>query len=218
MIGVLPLYAGMIVHHFRSEQPLSTRAFVIYLAVISPLAIAVALLVLRFLCREHPRDLNLRRGGAPSDLLAGLILSVVILVANVVSNQVLSQLLPNPPTDTSVRDLFVKLAGNRGLAILFLGLLIPLGAASEEVIRVFLLSRLWKVWASITGRLVAVFISACLFGLIHGYRGPAGVAWTAVFGLIMALYYLRFGRVAPLIIAHYATNALQVAVVIASSR
>jgi len=36
----------------------------------------------------------------------------------------------------------------------------------------------------------------------------------SIFGLIMALYYLRFGRVAPLILAHYLTNALQVIVTI----
>jgi len=90
--------------------------------------------------------------------------------------------------------------------------LIPLGAASEEVIRVFLLSRLWKAWPSNTGKLVGVVISACLFGLVHLYQGPVSATWTAIFGLIMALYYLRFGRVLPLILAHYLTNALQVVV------
>jgi membrane protease YdiL (CAAX protease family) len=77
---------------------------------------------------------------------------------------------------------------------------------------VFLLSRLWKVWHSTVGRLLAVFLSACLFGLIHLYQGPVGAAWTAIFGLIAALYYLWFGRVVPLMLAHYLTNALQVVV------
>ena len=85
-------------------------------------------------------------------------------------------------------------------------------AASEEVIRVFLLSRVWKAWPSTAGKFVTVIISACLFGFIHVYRGPVSVAWTAIFGLIMALYYLRFGRVVPLILAHYLTNAFQVVV------
>jgi membrane protease YdiL (CAAX protease family) len=211
MIGVVPLYSSAIIRHFWKDQPISTQGFVFYLAVISPLAIVIALLVLRFLCGENPRDLNLRPGKVPSDLLAALILSPVILVANVVSNQALSELLPDYAADTSVRNLFGELARNPGLLVLFLGLLIPLGAASEELIRAFLLSRLWKVWPSTTGKLAAVLVSAFLFGLIHGYRGPAGIAWSAIFGLIMALYYLRFGRVVPLIVAHYATNALQVA-------
>ena len=39
-----------------------------------------------------------------------------------------------------------------------------------------------------------------------------------IFGLIMAFYYLRFGRVVPLILAHYVTNALQVVVFSALAR
>jgi membrane protease YdiL (CAAX protease family) len=212
VIGVLPLYSSLIIYQLRRDQPLSIQGFIFYLAVISPLAIVIALLLLRFLCGENPRDLNLRPGKLSSDLLAALILSPVIIVANVISSYFLSELLPDSASDTSVRDLFVELAGNPGLLVLFLGLLIPLGAASEELIRVFLLSRWWKVWPSTTGKLVAVVISACLFGLIHVYRGPSSVAWTAIFGLIVALYYLRFGRAVPLILAHYVTNALQVVV------
>ena len=104
----------------------------------------------------------------------------------------------------------MELAGNPGLLVLFVGLLLWFGAISEEVIRVFLLSRLWKVWPSVTGKLIAVVISAGLFGLIHLYQGPVSARWTVVFGLIMALYYLRFGRGLPLIFAHYLTNALQI--------
>jgi len=212
VIGVLPLYSSLIAYQLRRGQPISVQGFIYYTAVISPLAIVIALLLLRFLCRENPRDLNLKPSRPSSDLIAALILFLVIIVANVVSNLLIPELLPNAASDTSIRSLFTALAGDRRLLVLFLGLLMPLAAASEEVVRVFLLSRLWQVWPSTAGKLVAVAVSACLFGLIHVYRGPASVLWTAVYGLISALYYLRFGRVAPLILAHYLTNALQVVV------
>jgi membrane protease YdiL (CAAX protease family) len=93
-----------------------------------------------------------------------------------------------------------------------------LGAASEEIIRAFLLSRLWKVWPSTAGKWLAVVISAGLFGLIHLYRGPVIATWTAIFGFIMALCYLRFGRLLPLVLAHYLTNALQLVVFAVSAR
>lgn len=67
--------------------------------------------------------------------------------------------------------------------------------------------------AATSARLVILVISAILFGLIHVYRGPIHVIWTTIFGLIMAFSYYRFGRVFPLIFAHYLTNALQVIVV-----
>lgn len=210
VLGVLPLYSSLIILQLRNEQELSLQAFTIYLAVIAPISIVVALLLLRFLCGESPRTLNLRPGRLSSDLLATLILSFVIIVANVISTGILSELLPESPSNASVRNLFMELANNPQLLVLFVGLLIFLGALSEEVVRALLLSRLWKVWPSTGGKLTAVVISACLFGLIHLYRGPVSIIWTAIFGVIAALYYLRFGRVVPLVLAHYVTNALQV--------
>jgi membrane protease YdiL (CAAX protease family) len=212
VLGVLPLYSGLIMIQILNEHQLSVRAFTVYLAVIAPLAIAVALLLMRLLCAENLRALNLRPGKLSSDLLAVLVLSLVIIVVNVISTRLLTELLPEARSNASVRNFFGELAGKPGLLVLFAGPLFFLGAASEEVIRVFLLSRLWKVWPSTPAKLVAIVISACLFGFIHLYRGPVGVAGAAIFGLIMALYYLRFGRVLPLMLAHYLTNTLQILV------
>lgn len=211
-IVVIPLYSSLIVTQLRRGQPPSTQGFILYLAVISPLAIVIALLLLRFLCGERPQDLNLSPGKLSSDFVATLLLSVFTLIANVASYSILSELLPGSG-DTGVRDLFLEMTKTpRSLAV-FAGPLILLGATSEELIRAFLLSRLWKVWGSHAGKALAVLISACLFGLIHVYRGPLHVAWTGIYGLIMGLYYLRFGRLVPLVLAHYVTNALQVLVV-----
>lgn len=218
VIGVLPLYTSLIIYQLQKGQPPSNQGFIFYLAVISPLSIVITLILLRFLCRENYRDLNLKPGTLYSDLLATLILSLVILIASVVSQYLLSELFPNFASNTSVRNLFMEKASNSVLLIVFVGPLVFLGAASEELIRVFLLSRLWKVWPSMTGKLIAVVISACLFGLIHVYRGPIHVVWTTIFGLLMAIYYLRFGRVVPLILAHYFTNALQIIIVAALAK
>jgi membrane protease YdiL (CAAX protease family) len=57
-----------------------------------------------------------------------------------------------------------------------------------------------------------VVVSAGLFGLVHLYQGPVHALWTGILGLIMALHYVRFGRVLPLVLAHYVTNALQIVV------
>jgi membrane protease YdiL (CAAX protease family) len=112
------------------------------------------------------------------DLLATVILSLVIIVASVVSTSFLSGLFPDSASNTSVRNLFVELASSPKLLALFVGLLLFLGAASEEVVRAFLLSRLWKVWPSTVGKSVAVVVSAGLFGLIHVYGtgAPSGPA------------------------------------------
>jgi membrane protease YdiL (CAAX protease family) len=55
-----------------------------------------------------------------------------------------------------------------------------------------------------------VLVSAVLFGLAHLYQGPGGMANTAISGLILGIVYMRFGRIWPLIIAHYLHDALQI--------
>jgi hypothetical protein len=85
VLGVLPLYAGLVLLELRGEGALSVRAFVMYLAVISPLSIAVVVLLLRVLCGESLRSLNLKPGRWPRDLRHALLLSLVVLVANVIS-------------------------------------------------------------------------------------------------------------------------------------
>ena len=218
VLGVLPLYWSLIAIELRNDQGISLQGFIFYLAVISPLSIVIVLLLLRFFCGESPRHLNLKAGTVSRDLLATVVLSVVIVCANVVSIGLLSTLLADSASNTNVRELFADLAGNPRLFALFVVLLLFLGAASEEVVRAFLLSRLWKVWPSSGGKSVAVLISAGLFGLIHHYQGAVHTVWAGIFGLIMALYYLRFGRVGPLIFAHYVTNAVQVVVFAANAR
>ena len=212
VLGVLPLYSMGVVLQLQRDLSISTRGFIFYLAVISPLSIAIVFLALRFICGERPGSLNLRPGRLSTDLLAALILCPVIIFANVISNSLLSGLIPESVPHTSVRDLFAELASDPPLLFLFLGLLLLLGAASEELSRAFLLSRLWKVWSTSTGKLVAVAISAGLFGLIHLYQGPVAVGRHTIFGLLTALYFLQFGRVVPLVLAHYLTNAFQVVV------
>jgi uncharacterized protein len=70
----------------------------------------------------------------------------------------------------------------------------------EEVVMVgYLLTRLreigWKTWHAVVG-------SALLRGSYHLYQGVGGFIGNAIMGVIFGLFFLRFKRVMPLIIAH----------------
>jgi uncharacterized protein len=74
-------------------------------------------------------------------------------------------------------------------------------ALQEEVIVVgFLFARLddlrWKPWAVLVA-------SALLRGSYHLYQGFGGFIGNAVMGIVFGLVYRRFGRVAPLVVAHF---------------
>ncbi len=205
-LGPLPVYAALF-----AARPYSPHDFILYSTVISAPIIIALLLLLRYLCGEKPRELNLKPGNWTSDLLAAVLLSVVTLAANIVSTGLVSQLLPAPP-NTGIINLFGWLDQNPGMMALFLGVLLWIGVAQEELTRVFLLSRLWKVWPSPPIRWGALLFAAGLFGLSHAWQGPTRIVCAGIYGLIMGAYYLRFGRIAPMIVSHYMTNALQVVV------
>jgi membrane protease YdiL (CAAX protease family) len=73
-------------------------------------------------------------------------------------------------------------------------------AALEEVIMIgFLFTRLrqlgWSVWA-------VVGVSAVIRGSYHLYQGFGGFVGNLVMGVVFGLVYLRWRRVAPLVVAH----------------
>jgi membrane protease YdiL (CAAX protease family) len=79
-------------------------------------------------------------------------------------------------------------------------------AAIEEVVVVgYLLSRLDKLgvrpWR-------AIVISAVIRGSYHLYQGAGAFIGNAVMGLIFGFLYRRWGRVTPLIIAHFLIDAV----------
>ncbi|MBN2566297.1 MAG: hypothetical protein JXB46_11360 [Candidatus Eisenbacteria bacterium] len=121
VLGVPPLYSILVVLQLRGGLAVSLKGFTFYLAVISPVSILIALLLLRFLCGESPRVLNLQAGKVSRDLLAALVLSVIIIVASVISTFFLSRLFANSASNASVSKLFAELAGNPRLLLLFAG-------------------------------------------------------------------------------------------------
>jgi membrane protease YdiL (CAAX protease family) len=73
-------------------------------------------------------------------------------------------------------------------------------AVLEEVIVVgYLVTRLWSMGVSLVWVVVA---SAVLRGSYHLYQGFGAFVGNAVMGVVFALFYLRFRRVMPLIVAH----------------
>lgn len=106
-------------------------------------------------------------------------------------------------------DLVNTLAENPWLAALFLGPAVFFVASSEELTRVFFITRWTKISSSKVWLGVGVFLSAFLFGLNHVAQGYAGVISVTLNALIMVLWYLRFGRIFHLIVAHYLYDAVQ---------
>jgi membrane protease YdiL (CAAX protease family) len=112
-------------------------------------------------------------------------------------------------TDVS-RD---KLATAEMLSPIPVAMIVPLavfiGVYEEIMFRGFLLSRLRRLFGvapdarAWCARLVAaVLVSAILFGLIHFYQGPLGMAQTFAVGLVLAYVAVARGAIWACIVAH----------------
>jgi membrane protease YdiL (CAAX protease family) len=212
-IGVLPSYILPVMAQLQSDQPLSVKDVSFYSIVLGGIMIVVILLLLRYLCDERIRDLNLREGKWWKDILVGIGLSALTLASLILLSNPINSMFPSEP-QSGMGDFFNEMVENPWLFAMIMGPMLIIGASVfEELTRVFLLTRLWNISSKKEWKWMAVILSAVLFGLGHMYQGPAGVVLTGISGLIMAIYYLIFGRVAPMMVAHYLHDALQFAMI-----
>ena len=212
-IGVLPSYISTILSYLQSGQPLSVKGAVLYSIVLGGIMIVVMLLLLRYLCGERIRDLNQREGKWWKDFLIGIGLSALTLASLILLSNPIHSMFPSEPQSGS-EPFFSEIVQNPWLFALVMGPVLIIGAGVfEELTRVFLLTRLWNISSNKVWKWMAVILSAVLFGLNHIYQGPAGVIMTGISGLIMAIYYLFFGRIAAMMTAHYLHDALQLAII-----
>jgi membrane protease YdiL (CAAX protease family) len=81
------------------------------------------------------------------------------------------------------------------------------GLAQELVMRAYLITRLEELLASTP---MALLFSTMLFIFYHGYEGTGAVIAVAVFGLIQAIIFCLFRRLAPIALAHALNNFIAI--------
>lgn len=210
LIGVIPAY--LIPFYFSMKD--STEGFppdsmLNYMIFFGGGMSLVLVLILRLLNGEKVKDLNLKDGVWWKDFLMGIALMVATLGVFMLTRNFISGLFP-PQQSSDLDPLFDRILNDTTFFLLLTGPGLLIGAGIfEELTRIFLLSRLWKIWENPIWCWATVLLSGILFGLMHSYQGPAGVLSTGISGLIMGIFYLRFGRIFPMVIAHYLHDALQ---------
>lgn len=201
-VGVLPVLALGIWMHLTRTDSYSLTQMLVYPLVFGGLDLLLIIALLNWLCRERLGNLNLLDGSAARDIGHGLALFFVLVGMSVLSQFTIDRWFARPPSG-DFSNLVNGLMDNPLLMLLWFGPVMWIGVAGfEEVTRTFLITRLIKVWPGIRGAVTAVVVSAALFGLAHIYQGWAGVISVGLMGLVKALYYLKWGRLWPLIVSH----------------
>jgi membrane protease YdiL (CAAX protease family) len=212
LLAYIPVYAFALWTNL-SESTLTLAQLFLYPLVLGGGSVVLILLLHRYGLGEPLSTLQLRPGRWYLDILAGVLLLVLALGLMLLQNIVSSSLFPakSEPLADELITLFRGIAGNPILIALWLGPVAWIGvAAFEELSRVFALNHLWRVWPKPLMKWIVLLASGFLFGLVHIYQSPLNMLFITLQGLLYGLYFLRFGRVWPLIIAHALYDSLQV--------
>lgn len=101
------------------------------------------------------------------------------------------------------------------LLILWFGPVLWLGIALyEELIRVFILTSLWKFSTNRIWTFTVIIIAASIIGLAHWSQGSYGIVTIGIKSLVIGFFFYRYKRLLPLIIAHVLYDGIQVAVLL----
>jgi hypothetical protein len=119
LLGVAPIYAMIIMSHLSRDQPITLNEIFFYASLVGGIMIVVLSLLLRYLCGERIRDLNLKRGNWWQDALSGIILAVITLGLHNLLQDPLNRMLPREPM-SGLGEFFNGLAQNPWVFAFFL--------------------------------------------------------------------------------------------------
>lgn len=160
--------------------------------------ILVVVLLLRYSKETFP-DIGFSRINIDKQIRNGVLigLGIFIFITFLVS-PVVDALLPKTAAEGIDKSALFSSALMVPLLILLTAFK---GGLSEELWRIFYLTRFQKAWGK-TGLILSIIIGSVMFGLGHIYQGTGAVISTAIIGVLYAVVYLRKRLAWEVIIAH----------------
>ncbi|KAA3637888.1 MAG: CPBP family intramembrane metalloprotease [Bacteroidetes bacterium] len=177
-------------------------------------SIIVLLLLKRYFLQESLNDFNSGEGNWKTDILWGLALTAAYFLLFIVERPLLSGVLTRVP-NMEMLDLMLSMRDNPVYLILFFGPVLWIGIALyEELIRVFLLTSLWKFSEKMGWMILVIVLTSALIGLTHWSQGSYGVVTIGIKSLVSCFFFFRYRRLLPLVIAHVLYDGIQVALLL----
>jgi len=208
-VVVVPLYAGFMVSDRLGSDVVPLGGDVVILA--GPLAyLGLALSLAAVWVASRMRGVSWGEFGLARQkswvrtvlMSLGVALAFFVGIAMLVNP--LIRAIPNiGPRDMSHFDPLRRNLPN--LIINVVAVWFTAGFMEEFLWRGYLMTRLVDLFGKQTklAWVIALVVSAVIFGLAHSYQGPAGIVKTGAAGLLLGVAYLAVGRnLWPLMIAH----------------
>lgn len=203
IIASLPGVALLVWYRNLDRTSVAVSDMLIYPLVFGTGLIILILLLNRYLCFASIGSFNHGKGTFLRDISLGLLLFVAFVALAVVELFTVMRWFPGEGPPPEFQELIEELSRNPLLLVIWLGPVVWIGVGLfEELYRVFFLKSLWEIWDTPGSKWTIISISAALTGAVHSYQGVSGVISTGIMGLVAAIFYLKYRRLLPLVIAH----------------
>ena len=175
------------------------------------LSIAVIYFLKRKFLRESPKDFNSGNGTWYSDILWGLLLVATYFILFFAFRATLSNVLSFHPNE-ELLGLMLDMRQSPLLIAIWFGPVLWIGISLyEELVRVFLLSSIWKEKESTGFVILSILLTSLIFGLAHYSQGSYGIVTIGIKSIIPAFFFYQKRRLMPLVYAHFLYDGIQVA-------
>jgi membrane protease YdiL (CAAX protease family) len=187
-----------------------TSELILYPLLFGGLSIVVLLFLKKYFLKEDLTDFNSKKATWYNDIAWGLILTVIYFALFFIERLTLSNVLRSI-SNMELLGLMLDMRENPMLLLLFFGPVLWIGVALyEELIRVFILTTLWKWSKKLSWIAMVILFSALIIGLAHWSQGPYGIVTIGIKSIVSGLYYYKKRRLMPLVYAHVLYDGLQV--------
>ena len=215
-LTILVLLPSAIMIWYRNHQTsgFASRELILYPLLFGGGSIILLLLLKKYFLKESLKDFNSGTGFLVKDWMWGLALTAIYFIMFYLERVTLMDVLEF----RSNEELLGLMLDMREKPILVLIWFLPvlwIGIALyEELIRVFMLTSLWKFSDKTFWIIAVIFMTSILVGLTHWSQGSYGIVTVALKSLVACFFFYKFRRLVPLVIAHALYDGLQVAMLL----
>jgi membrane protease YdiL (CAAX protease family) len=201
---------------FRNHQSsgFATIELIAYPLLFGGGSIVVLYFLKKYFLKEPLSDFNSGKGNWKTDILWGFALVTVYFILFYIERLTLINYL-SFNSNTELLGLMLDMRENPWLLALWFGPVLWIGIALyEELIRVFILTSLWKFSNQILWTIAVIIISSAIIGLAHWSQGSYGIVTIGIKSMVAGFFFYKYRRLLPLVIAHVLYDGIQVALLL----
>jgi len=205
---------SMIWYRYNQPTDFVSRELILYPLLFGGGSIIVMVLLKKYFLKESLKEFNSGRGHLVKDWMWALGLTLVYFVLFYLERMTLMGVLEFLSNE-ELLGLMLDMREKPVLILLWFFPVLWIGIALyEELIRVFMLTSLWKFSSNKIWTYMVILLTSLLIGFTHWSQGSYGIVTITIKSIVACLFFYKYRRLAPLVIAHALYDGIQVALLL----